>query len=177
MDDREVWPWIGAVAIGAMLVALAALVWLLEPLSHGTSGDNIQVPLSDGQVSRAASTHHRATHARPLDRIQRCIDAPAPHGASGCASFAPTAPPTPADRRGQQPARPHPVADTAPITQVAATSAPATQAPSTQAPATQAPATQAPAPSAPASPTQQPSPHDGPVPGGNTSAPHVGPRP
>lgn len=169
MDDRDVLPWVGAVALGVMLAALAALAWLLQPLFQGPSG---------GQTSSyPLSTHHRL-----LDPMRRCIDATATRGVPGCAnpSFAPTAPSTPSQRRVQRSTRAASGRGTPPQTRVSTSSAPASRPPATSPPVapspTQPPATQ-PTPQPPPASTPSPSPHDGPVPGGNTAQPHTGPRP
>jgi hypothetical protein len=157
MDDQNVANWVGGVAIGLMLAAFA---WLLVSPSPGTSGGNDQV--SDRQVSGTLFAHHR-----PLDQMRRCIDAAG--GVSGCpaSSFAPSAPPTPSDRRVQQSTRPGAVGVTSLPAQVPALSAPASPPPATLQSSTPPPA----------APARQPLPHHGPVPGGNTSPPHTGPHP
>jgi hypothetical protein len=164
MDDKNVARWVGALALG---LVLAAVAWLLVSPSPGTSGGNDQVRVSDRQLSLSA-------HYRALGLMQRCIDAAAARGVSGCvaASFGPSAPPTPSDRRLQRSTRPGAVGVTPVPIQVPAPSAPATLQPATLQPATPPPAT----PPSPA-PTRRPVPRNGPVPGGNTSPPHTGPSP
>ena len=174
MDDQMVSPWVGAMALAVMLAALGAVAWLLVSLSPSTSGGSDRVSVSERQVSRSLSPHHQL-----LAQRQRCIDAAAARGGPGCvaASVAPSAPPIPADRRAQGSTHPAAVVVTPPTTQVSAPTTPASLPPSTQQASTQQPSTQQPStPSQPA-PTRHPSPHNGPVPGGNTSPPHTGPRP
>lgn len=191
MDDPNLSPWVGAMALGMMLAALGAVTWLLVSLSPGTSGSDLRV--GDRQVSRLPFAPHRLP-----DQMQRCSDAAAGRGVSGCvaASSAPSAPPTPSVHRVQRSTRPGAVGVAPPPSQVPSPSAPATlQAstvqvavlqpstpqpsapqPSTLQPTTPQPST--PPPSTPHSaPTRQPLPHNGPVPGGNTNPPHTGPRP
>jgi hypothetical protein len=186
MDDPNLSPWVGAVALGMMLTALAAVTWLLVSLSPGPSGGDLRV--GDRQVSRPPFAHHRLP-----DQMQRCIDADAGRGVSGCvaASSAPPTPPTPSVHRVQRSTRPGAVGVTPPPTQVPSPSAPATlqastvqvsvvqqSTPQQSTPQPSAPQPSAPQPSAPPpAPTRQPLPHNGPVPGGNTSPPHTGPRP
>jgi hypothetical protein len=165
MTDHKASYWFATVSGGLALVAVA---WLLVSLDPGTSGGNVQVGASDRRVSHPLPRHHRVPNQMP-----RCIDA-TPARVPGCLAspVAPSAPTTPPVRRVQRSTRPGTVGVTPPATQVPALSAPASPQPST----TQPSATPSPAPSSPAQ-ARQPLPHNGPVPGGNTSPPHTGPRP
>jgi hypothetical protein len=166
MDDRTVSPWVGALALGVALAALAAVVWLIAPLSHDTSGITDQVSVE--QVPHALSPHHRL-----LNRMERCSDSASTRGMPGCAaaSFPTSAPPassSPPDRRAHRSTRPVAAVVAPPSSQVSVAPAPASPAPAI--------VTQTATP-APVTATRQASPHGGPVPGGTTSPPHTGPRP
>lgn len=173
MDDSDLSPLIGVMALGVMLAAVAAVAWLLVPMSHVTNARSDQAGISARQVSPDVSTP-----ARRHDRLRRCVDAAVSRGGSGCAA-APSASPTPPAHRSQRSARPGAVAVTP--TRTPEPSAPLTPQPTLPAtppaPAT-TPQPSAPQPTTPApAPPQQPSSHHGPVPGGSTSPPHTGPRP
>jgi hypothetical protein len=161
MDDHDLANWVGGVALG---LVLAAVAWLLVSPSPGTRAGDDSVGLSDRQVSRIVSAY-----TPTFDPIQRCIDV----AVSGClpGSSGPSGPPTPSQRRTQRSTRPGAVMVAPPPTQVLAPSAPASVPPATPPPAT--PQTSSPAPA----PTPAPVQLKGPVPGGNTSPPHTGPRP
>jgi len=167
MDDKNVANWVGGVALG---MVLAAVAWLLVSQSPRTSGGNDTVSMRDRQVSRTVSAY-----TPTLDPIQRCIDAAVPGCLAG--SSGPSGPPTPSDRGVQRSTRPAAVSVTAPPTQVPALSAPASPPPATRPPASPQPSS--PQPSTPASPapTRAPLHLKGPVPGGITSPPYTGPRP
>lgn len=177
--------WVAAVCGGLALVAVA---WLLLSLSPGTSGGNALVRVSERQVSRPFAAHHRLP-----DQTQRCIDSAAARGVSGCAAApsAPSAPPAPSDRRAQRSTHPA-VEVSAPRTHVPPPPASTNPQPATLQPATlqsSTPPPSNPPPSSPQSsnpppptsphpsPTRPSLPHNGPVPGGDTSPPHTGPRP
>jgi|tagenome__1003787_1003787.scaffolds.fasta_scaffold20939178_2 hypothetical protein len=163
MDDENVADWVVAIALGLVLVAVA---WLLVSPSPGTGGGNAPAPSSNRQISLSA-------HYRLLDQMQRCMDVAAGRRGSGClaASSAPSGSPSPSVRPLQRSARLTAVAVAPPPTQVPEPSAPATVAPATLPPSSPQPSPQPPAPAL------RPLPHNGPVPGGNTSPPHTGPRP
>ena len=130
LDDQDVSPWVGVMALGVLMAALAAVAWLLVPVSHGPSGGNDQSHVSDRPLSRTLPAPHR-----PLDRMQRCGDVATTHGVPGCvaASFPPSAPPTLSARRVQRPTRPGALAVARSHTQVRTPSAPASPPPSTPA--------------------------------------------
>jgi hypothetical protein len=179
MDDRNVATWVGALALG---LVLAAVAWLLVAPVPRMSGAGQAGP-GDRQVSRTLSVHPHS-----LEEMQLCIDASAIRGLPGCvaASFVPSLP-TPSAHRAQRAAGQAPAGVTPPPSQVPAVSAPATPPPATVQPAVFQPAdppssappssTPPPPTSPPSAPTRRPVPHKGPVPGGNTTPPHTGPRP
>lgn len=172
MDERNVANWVGGAAVG---LVLAAITWLLVFSSPGTGGGSDQVRVSDPRVARNIAARHR-----PLDQMQSCIDAAAARSVSGCAaaSFAPSMPPTPSDRRVQRSTDRGAVGPGAPSVPVVAPSAPTSPPPATPQPSTSPPAsTPPPQPTQHPASTQQPVSHTGPVPGGNTNPPHTGPRP
>jgi hypothetical protein len=171
MDEQDVSPLVGVVALGVIAAGLAALAWLLLDVSHTTRGGQDRVRMSDHQLSVAPHAHRR-----PPNRLQRCLDAAVTRGACGAAPTAPSGSPTAADRRAQRSARHRAVATTpsptrGPAPVVAASLPSSTPQPSTVQPSTVQPSTPPPAP------TRQSPPHNGPVPGGSTSPPHTGPRP
>jgi hypothetical protein len=153
-DDQDLANWIAVVALGLVLAALAWVLVTLRP----TSGGHGQVHASGSHVFGTL------TDDGPLNQTQRCIDAAATRQVSGCAarSFAPSAAPTPSDRRVQRSTGPRVVVVAAPPTQVPVPSVQASLLPSTQ---------------QPRAPTKRSMPHHGPVPGGTTTPPHAGPRP
>lgn len=163
--------WVGAVVLG---LVLAGVAWLLASLSTGTGGGRVQVRGSDRQVSRSLSAPHRLP-----DQTQRCIDAAAARGVPVCTatSFAPSARATPSDRRAQRSTHQVAVVVTPPPTPGPAPSAPASIQPATLQPSTPPSSTPPSSTPPPATPTRRSLPHNGPVPGGNTSPPHTGPRP
>jgi hypothetical protein len=160
MDDvQDLANWIGRVALG---LVLAALAWVLVGV-RPTSGDHGQVHASGSQISGALTDHG------PLDHTQRCVDAAAARQVSGCAatSYALSAPPTPSDRRVQRSTGPRAVAVTPPPAQVSVPPVQPSLPQSNQQPSTQQPR----------APTKRSVPHNGPVPGGATAPPHTGPQP
>lgn|SRR5690349_18643913 len=168
MDDRNLANWVGAGTLG---LALAAAAWMLVSPSTGARGPD-QVRVSGGRhVSHAWDPNRPPEHQR-----QRCVEAAAARGVTGCAAASSLrfAPPTLPALRAQPVTRAGALGATPPPTQVLA-SAPATVQPSTPQPSSPSPSTAQ--PSTPPTPTRQPLAHHGPVPGGSTSPPTTGPRP
>jgi hypothetical protein len=172
MDDQDVSPLVGVVALGVILAGLAAVAWLLVDMSHTTGGGHDRMRMSEQQFSAAPYAHPRQPN-----RIHRCIDAAATRDACVAASTAPSAPATTAGRRAQRSARHHAVAAPSSPTRDPAPTVAASLPSSTPQPSTPQPSTVQPATPPPPDPTRQSPPHDGPVPGGSTSPPHTGPRP
>ena len=169
MDDQDVSPLAGVVALGVILTGLAAVAWLLVDASQTTSGGQGQVQMSDQQVVGTPSSHHRVGHG-----IQRCLDARLNRGGSGCVgvSAAPSTSAGATDRRAHRPARQGGGTAVRPSpTRAAVPPASVSRPPSTQ------PSTAEASSPPPAAPTRRPPSHNGPVPGGSTSPPHPGPRP
>ncbi len=79
MDDQDVSPLVGVMALGVIVAGLAALAWLLVDVSQTTGGGQTQVRMSDRQVVGPPSTHRR-----PLHPVRTCSDAVAPRGRAGC---------------------------------------------------------------------------------------------
>ena len=79
MHDPNVSPWVGVMALGVLLAALAAVAWLLVPVSPGMSGGHDQSRVSDRPLFRTFAAPHRR-----LDRVQRCGDVATTHGVPGC---------------------------------------------------------------------------------------------
>jgi hypothetical protein len=170
MDDQEASYWSYWVGAAALVLVLAAVAWLFVSTSAGTTDANVQAPVTVQQVSGTRPAHHQ-----PRDRAQRCVDAAAGRGVSGCVAetSAPSAPPTPSERRVHRSTLRAVVDVNAVASNVAIGSAPAASPVTPTTP----PSTPPPSTPPPAAPARAPVPHHGPVPGGNTSPPHTGPRP
>jgi hypothetical protein len=180
MDDRNLANWVGGVALGLVLAAVAWLLVFVHPGRHDDSP---------------------SANRRPVDQVQLCIDAAAARAVTGCVAASLVEPPLPSDHRAQRPTRPGPTVtsppthapvSSAPATSQAATSQqvtshstttqattsqPATTQPANTQPANTQPANTQPANTQPPAQPQRPAAHSGPVPGGTTSSPHTGPRP
>jgi hypothetical protein len=162
MDDRNLANWVGGVALG---LVLAAVAWLLLVPGPGAGGGRDQVRASERRVSQAWDPNRPPEH-----QMQRCVDAAAARALTGClvAAYVRPVQPTPsAVPRALRPSRPVAVVVTPPPTHVPASAGPVNLPPATVPPS---------APPPPA-PTRQTSARNGPVPGGNTGPPHAGPRP
>jgi hypothetical protein len=161
MDDQDVANWVGAVALA---LVLAALGWLVVSPGPGAGGGD-EVRVSGRQGSWVVSPH-----LRPLDQMQRCVAAAGALGVSGCVAgpSTPSASPTPSDRSTPRSTSRGEVGVTPSPAEVPAPSAPASLPPAQPQPSSSPP---------PPVPTRLRVPHSGPVPGGNTSPPHTGPRP